>query len=134
MVGARRRMRRGEVRHGHAVGEQGGSCGEGSGQDRSQMAAAVRGMDERVQQVDALFLRARRVGVVMGIQRLSMIGAATAEFVQVTHRGEDRVHQHRKHEQRQRGQAQHSDHALAEEMDHRTGMLREGLPVKQLQR
>lgn len=133
MIGAGRRMRGGEGRHGDAVGEQGRMRDERSGQDRRQMAAAVGGVDERVQQVDAFILGARLIGMVVRVQRLRVFRAAAAGFMQIAHRGEYGVHQHRKHEQCQRGKAQPSDKAVAEDADHRTGMLRDAPPVKQLQ-
>lgn len=79
------------------------------------MAATMGGMHEGMQQVGAFFLDACVVGMVMGIQRLRMLRAAVAGFVQIADRGEYGIHQHRKHKQCQRGQAQHPDNTVAGE-------------------
>ena len=101
------------------------------------MAAAVRGMHERMQQVDALPFAACIVALVVviiimtvDIDRLQMFGAAVAGFVQVADCGEDRIHQHRELQHRQRGKAQQLE-ASAAEAGHETGMVAEASVVKQ---
>ena len=98
MISARRRMRRRERRRRNGIGEQRRVRYEGSGKDRSEMAAAVRRMHEGMQQVDAFFLHACVVVMVVGVRRLRMPGSAMAGFVQISDRGEYGIDQHRQHE------------------------------------
>ncbi|MGH8061474.1 MAG: hypothetical protein ACREO7_05615 [Pseudoxanthomonas sp.] len=117
---------------------------ERTGKNRDLVPAAMRGMHERMQQVDAFFLRSP-VGdmliditlidsMVMGAHWLRVLRTAMAGFVQVADCGEHGIDQHRKHEQCQRGKAQQSDNAVAGKGWHRACMLRDASPVKQLQR
>ena len=118
MIRARGRMRCGERRHRHRIGKQRRVCYEWGGKDRSEMAAAVRRVHESMQQVDAFFLRARVVGVVVGVPQLRMLGSAVAGFVQIPDRGEYRIDQHREHEQCQRGKAQQPNNAVVGHANH----------------
>ena len=133
MIRARRRMRRGERRRRYRSGEQGRMRYEGSGKDRSEMAATVRGMHEGMQQVDALFLHAYVVVMMVGVRRLHMLGYAVAGFVQIPDCGEYGIDQHRKHEQCQRGKAQQPNNVVMGHANHQFRMLRDAGPVKQSQ-
>ena len=98
MIRAWGRMGRGERRHRHRFGKQRRMRYEWGGKDRSEMAAAVRRMHEGMQQVDAFFLHACVVVMVVGVRRLRMPGSAMAGFVQISDRGEYGIDQHRQHE------------------------------------
>lgn len=132
MVGAGWRMRRSEGRRGRVVRQQGRVWNERSGQDRRQVAAAMCGMRQGVQQVGSLFVRPCVVMIVR-VQRLRMVRAAATELMQIADRCEDRICQHREHQQSQRGKAQQFAETVGGDSDHGGSMLRDTSPVKQLQ-
>ena len=81
------------------------------------MAAAVRGMHQRMQQIDALPFTARvmvMVVVTASIYWRQVFGAAMAGFVQIADCGQHRIHQHREQQHGQRGQAQQLGASAAE--------------------